>query len=363
VTVRASCLLALGAFAVAACSARGTSPPHARGPARFSGLHEVEAPAAARAGHVTAIVGVRLIDGRGGPPVEDAVVVVRGDKIVAAGPRATIPVPPDAERIDGAGGSLLPGLIDVHFHLEAPELPQTYLMHGITALRDPGEWQRTYDVVRHSGRPAPRLFLTGPHLDRQPVAHPESALPVATAAEAVAAVQRFADEGASCIKIYFRIPLEWFRPIAAAAHARGLPVTAHLELVDADQAVLAGLDGVEHVTSVGTAIAAPDDARAFKAAVTADNAARGPGRYALWDKIDLEHSPRVPAMLDVLVAHHTFFTPTLAVYERQPGDPDTGPRELHAFALMVQLPGWAARAGVAFVVGSHALVPHARPSR
>lgn len=240
-------------------------------------------------------------------------------------------------------------------------MPQTYLAQGVTALRDPGEWIRAYEGVRHSGRPAPRLFLTGPHLDRQPVAHPTTALPVTSAAEAVAAVRRFADDGASAIKVYYRIPLEWFAAIADAAHARGLPVTAHLELVDADQAVRAGLDGVEHVTSVGTAIADPEAARAFKTAVTANNAARGPGRFRLWDELDLEHSSRVPAMLSTMISHKTFFTPTLAVYERQPGDADTGAREVHAFAQMMRFTAMAIRAGVTIVVGSHSTVPHAPP--
>lgn len=190
-------------------------------------MREVNPPAAADRARVTVITGVRLVDGRGGSPVDNAVVVIRGDKIVAAGPSATTPLPPSYDHIDGSGRSVVPGLIDVHFHLEAPDLPQTYLVRGATALRDPGEWIRAYDDVRANARPAPRLFLTGPHLDRHPVAHPKTSLPVASAGEAAAAVHRFADEGASAIKVYFRIPLECFArsPTLPMRAAFRLPLT------------------------------------------------------------------------------------------------------------------------------------------
>src|SRR5689334_17507071 len=63
-----------------------------------------------------AIVGATLIDGQGGAPVRDAVVVVRDGKFVAAGPRATVTVPAGAEVIAAAGKYVIPGLIDGHVH-------------------------------------------------------------------------------------------------------------------------------------------------------------------------------------------------------------------------------------------------------
>ena len=74
-----------------------------------------------------------------------------------------------------------------------------------------------------------------------------------------------------------------------------MPVTAHLEIVRADDAIEAGLDGIEHVTSVGTAIADPMEAEKFRQAVTADNKARNEGRYQLWSKIDLRFTASKPA--------------------------------------------------------------------
>ncbi|MFO0907864.1 MAG: amidohydrolase family protein [Isosphaeraceae bacterium] len=66
---------------------------------------------------VTVIDNGQLIDGHGGPPVPDAAVVIRDGHVSYAGPAATLPeVPPDAHRIDARGGSILPGLVEAHFH-------------------------------------------------------------------------------------------------------------------------------------------------------------------------------------------------------------------------------------------------------
>jgi hypothetical protein len=147
-------------------------------------------------------------------------------------------------------------------------------------------------TIKKLGIPIPRLFLTGPHLDMAPAAYPDNSLLVNDPEEARAVVNRFVDEGATALKVYFRLPLATIRAVCEAAHQRNIPVTAHLEIVRADDAIEAGLDGIEHVTSVGTAIADSMQAEKFRQAVTADNNARNEGRYQLWSKIDLD-SPRV----------------------------------------------------------------------
>lgn len=64
-----------------------------------------------------AIVGGTLIDGRGGPPVADAAVVIRGNKIIAAGPADRTSVPDGARIVRADGRTVLPGLIDAHMHI------------------------------------------------------------------------------------------------------------------------------------------------------------------------------------------------------------------------------------------------------
>jgi imidazolonepropionase-like amidohydrolase len=306
-----------------------------------------------------AITGATLIDGRGGPPIVDAVVVVSGEKIIAAGPRASTPVPKSAEVIDAKGLSLLPGMIDSHFHLDGDDsLPSLYLGHGVTSVRDPGAWIEAYDAVRKSGQMIPRLFLAGPHLDSPPPAYPHDAFIVRDADETRGAVNRFIDQGASVIKVYFRLPLGLIKVAAETAHARGLPATAHLEIVDAADAIRAGIDGIEHITSFGTALLPTREAEKYRQSVIADNNARREGRYKVWSEIDLD-SPRVKPLLQLIVQRGTFVSATLAVFERRLGDKDTSEMHSRAFRQMLRFTGMAKNAGAQLVVGSHSSVPHA----
>ena len=323
-------------------------------------VREVNQMARPDGNHVVAIVGATLIDGHGGVPVPDAVVVVRGERIVAVGKRTAVTIPSGAEVVDAQGLTLLPGLIDAHFHIDGDDsLPALFLTHGVTSLRDPGQWIEAYEGARKAAAQVPRLFLCGPHLDSPPPAYPADSLIVRDAEETRLAVNRFADDGASAIKVYFRLPLALIRVAVEAAHARGLPVTSHLEIVDAADAIRAGVDGVEHATSFGTALLPLRDAEKYRQAVLADNSARRDGRYQVWNAIDLDR-PRARSLFDLIVNHGTFVSPTLAVFERQAGDKDTTDVHVRGFKQMEAFVGRVHRAGAKVVVGSHSDVPHAK---
>jgi len=323
-------------------------------------LKELNPPSSADSPHVLAIVGATLVDGRGGPPLSNSVVLVQSGGILAAGARDTVEIPSTAERLDASGLTLVPGLMDAHFHIERDyELPRLFLSHGVTSVRDPGQWLAVYQPIVASPVPQPRCLVAGPHLDSPPHAHPRDAFTVTNAEQARAAVNRFVDDGASHIKVYYRLPLELIRTVCDTAHARGVPVTAHLELVDADDAIRAGVDGIEHVTSFGTALAERADAEKFRHAVRADNEARRKARYELWSKLDLEHSPRVPPLIDLIVRRKIFLSPTLAVFERRAGDKNVTEAEARGYENMLKFVRLCHRAGATIVVGSHSSVPKA----
>jgi imidazolonepropionase-like amidohydrolase len=323
-------------------------------------LHEVNQVERPAANHVIAIVGATLIDGRGGPAIPDAVVIIRGEQIAAVGKRASTSIPSGAEVFDAKGLTLLPGLIDSHFHIDGDNsLPALYLSHGITSLRDPGQWIEAYDAARKLSAPVPRLFLCGPHLDSAPPAYPADSFIVRDAEETRLAVNRFVDDGASAIKVYFRLPLALIRVAIETAHSRGVPVTSHLEIVDASDVIRAGIDGVEHATSFGTALLPLRDAEKYRQAVLADNNARREGRYQVWNSINLD-TPRARALFKLIVDHGTVVSPTLAVFERQKGDKDTTEMHVHAFRQMETFVRLVHDAGAKVVVGSHSDVPHAK---
>src|SRR5712691_4358195 len=64
---------------------------------------------------IVAVRAGRLLDGRGGAPLANAVILITGDRITAVGP--DLPIPAGAEVIDLSGKTVLPGLIDCHTHL------------------------------------------------------------------------------------------------------------------------------------------------------------------------------------------------------------------------------------------------------
>src|SRR5262245_29905721 len=117
-----SFLLPLLVFSVA--DAQQSATKQARQPS----LREINKVAQPASDKPIAIIGVTLIDGRGGAPIEDAVVVVRGERIMTAGKRASVGLPNDAEVIDAHGQTLLPGFIDSHFHIDGDNtLPALFL--------------------------------------------------------------------------------------------------------------------------------------------------------------------------------------------------------------------------------------------
>ncbi|HEX3250268.1 MAG TPA: amidohydrolase family protein [Pyrinomonadaceae bacterium] len=327
---------------------------------RRRGLREVNKVAQPTAASTIAIVGATLIDGRGGPAITDSVVIVRGDRITAVGKRTSVAIPREAQVVEANGLTLLPGLIDSHFHIDGDDpLPALYLSHGVTSLRDPGQWIEAYDAARKAAAPVPRLFLCGPHLDSPPPAYPTDSYIVRDAEETRLAVNRFVDDGASAIKVYFRLPLALIKVAIDTAHARGVPVMGHLEIVDARDTINAGIDGIEHATSFGTALLPLRDAEKYRQAVLADNNARREGRYQVWNSIDL-NTPQARALFKLIVDRGVFVSPTLAVFERQTGDKDTTAVHVHAFKQMEAFVGLVKKAGAKVVVGSHSDVPHAK---
>src|SRR5262249_37059351 len=84
-----------------------------------------------------AIKAARMFDGTSDTLVRNAVVLIDGKKIVAAG--ANIAVPADAKLIDLGDSTLLPGFIDAHVHLTGESGPNWYLDHFNNLMRQPAE--------------------------------------------------------------------------------------------------------------------------------------------------------------------------------------------------------------------------------
>jgi imidazolonepropionase-like amidohydrolase len=212
-----------------------------------------------------------LIDGTGREPVSDAVVVIRNGRIVEVGKRAGITIPDQAETLDAAGGFILPGFINTHVHNAYTQANlRIWAKSGVTTVRDVGAYDPPSIAFsfRDSVRPDPscaRLVAAGP-LVTVPGGYPIAwrnfpALLVTSPEDARARITELLDQGAEVIKIVVEDGLNqgiptggWptlsgaeVKAIVETAHARGIPVTAHITFAKYLRVALdAGLDDCGH---------------------------------------------------------------------------------------------------------------------
>ena len=311
----------------------------------------------------------RIIDGTGAAPIEHGRLVIQDDRLTAVGPRETIADPAGAQVIDLTGRTIVPGLIDLHFHIENdPKLALRQLSHGVTSFRDPGQWEEKFVELRRmiaaDRLPAPRIFTAGPHIDGEHPAYPADSVVARDPEEARRFAERNIDEGASAIKIYFRLPLASARAVIDVCVARHVPCTAHLEILDARELLTAGLHGIEHITSLGVSVAPRVEREAYRQAVLANNEARQDGRYEMFSRLQLD-GPDAVKLYEVLRARRPWIDPTLAVFERRQTAPSARTPAakvamyVAGFENMKRLARRVGLEGARVVVGGHSTVPFA----
>ncbi|HEY3280523.1 MAG TPA: amidohydrolase family protein [Gemmatimonadales bacterium] len=206
---------------------------------------------------VIALEGARLIDGAGGAPKDDAVILIRNGHIAAVARVNEIEIPKGAQRIDLVGKTIIPGLIDAHAHVERWAVPR-YLAWGVTTVRDLHNQTDSAVALKNDCNLGavlgPRMFTAGAMIDGSPATYP-NATSVATAVEARRAVDQRAVAGVDYVKIYTKITPDLLRAVLSEAKTLRLPVAAHLGKTDALTAARAGVASIEHMAGVVQAAA------------------------------------------------------------------------------------------------------------
>ncbi len=215
--------------------------------------------AQAPAGGTVALTGARVIDGTGAAPLEQATIVIANGRIQSVGTGTTAAIPAGATRVDMSGKTIVPGLINAHGHLNADVSNRPIRDKLIGQLRVYADYGITTVVVLGAGADdlgdAVKLREEqgqGP-LDRARVFVAGSSIRnLKTAAEARAAVDRYADQKADIIKIHITggpmdMTPEVYGALIEQAHKRGLRVAAHLfYLKDAKGLLDKGVDVIAH---------------------------------------------------------------------------------------------------------------------
>jgi hypothetical protein len=177
-----------------------------------------------------AVEHVRLFDSEQAIMRDDQTVVINGDRFVTVGPAASVNVPADAQIIDGHGEALLPGLFDMHTHLQAVD-GLLHIASGVTGARDMGndieQLKHLQDQWDSGAAIGPRVWKAGFIDGRGPFQAP-TGLYADHRNEAIAAVNRYADLGYIQIKVYSSLKPELVPDIVKTAHDRGLRVSGHI---------------------------------------------------------------------------------------------------------------------------------------
>jgi imidazolonepropionase-like amidohydrolase len=254
-----------------------------------------------------ALVGGTLIDGHGGAPLRNSVIIVRGEKIEAVGQVGRLAVPAGADVISTEGMSVLPGLWDMHVHLMInghadyahwdrtypslfasvimPASAKQLLLAGVTSARDLGAPLEASIAVRdgiNAGKiPGPTLYVSGPFIQHEPYPGTEAfRWGVKGPNDARAKVKRLADAGVNVIKLIDQdqMTMEEVRAVVDEAHARRLPVVAHSHRPEEiRRGLIAGVDNFEH-TGLATSAEYPADI----VALIRERTARGNAGPLFW---------------------------------------------------------------------------------
>jgi imidazolonepropionase-like amidohydrolase len=236
-----------------------------------------------------AIRGVTVVDVRDGSLDADSTVLVAGNRIAAVGPADMVAVPADAEIVEAAGRYLIPGLWDMHVHSVANVAVDKsnrtiaahdwhfplFLAFGVTGVRNMNDGTAdatlalTKSVRRRLAagelRGPPRFLSAGPSIDGDPPLG-SNPLVVHTAAEARAAVEKLATNGADLVKVYENLSRDAYFAIIDEARSRGIPVDGHVPFrVTPQEVANAGQRTAEHpeALAAGCSTAAESERKRF----------------------------------------------------------------------------------------------------
>ena len=223
-----------------------------------------------------ALVGGTLIDGSGGTPLRDSVVLIRGDRIESIGTVASLNVPAGYDVVSTEGLTVLPGLWDLHVHLMyaghpdgrywfdtytaqferviMPASAEQMLIAGVTTVRDlaapPQPILAVKRRIANGEIPGPTLYVAGPALTTGANPNAVQTWNVSGAAEARAKTRQLVDAGVDWIKIINAEGLtpEEMKAIVDEAHAHGRKVAAHaFSEAEIRRGLIAGVDDFQHV--------------------------------------------------------------------------------------------------------------------
>ena len=279
--------------------------------------------------------GATLIDGNGGPPKADSVVVIGDNKKIIAITKTNFR---DSLSLfnDDSGSQItkrvlnlsekyiMPGLFDMHAHIAgvrknsydqatSENMLGMLLKYGITTVRNPGgptnETVHLREEVLNGNLSGPEIFTAGRLLNTPEFPIPFVEKQVTTEEEVREEVRNQATAGVDYIKLYVGLKPDLVKAAVDEAHRQGIKVIGHLYLTSWTDAANLGIDFLTHGVPVSPFLFPEDKQRIF------NRTGGGPFDHSLWlDLVDLD-SIEIRNMIESLVQNQIPVDPTLNVYE------------------------------------------------
>jgi imidazolonepropionase-like amidohydrolase len=250
--------------------------------------------------------GGTLIDGTGRNPINNAVVVIEGNRIKSVGTKGQVSYPSNATVINTDGRTILPGLVDGHVHLDIyypSYMAQMLLHYGVTTMADLNnqtDWILLQREALNSGKvKGPRMFVSGAAADGPTSTTNTDERVIVNALrtpeEARAYVRTLVAKGVDMIKTNYSLTYDQLAAIVDEAKKAGVPVVGHSRNIR--KATELGLKYAEHMNTIAWALA--DDDMAYERSRTEGFRAES------------QMDPRkFPALIQFMVKEGVFVNPT-----------------------------------------------------
>lgn len=258
----------------------------------------------------------RLWDGTGAAAVDNATIEIRGGKVAAVRQGDAQSIPGGLPVLDAHGRTVMPALMDNHYHFWDAAQGPYLLSHGITNIRDPGAplslSMNFKEAISIGLFPGPDIYSAGPLIDGLGAYHPMVAVQIDDPKAAATLVQAFKAQGVSLLKVYFMLKPEVLCAVVQEAHKVGLPVTGHIGVHTSwGRAMDCGIDGLNHIRVWADFLPIDEQPQGENESLDAEKNLI-PRMQADWHEIDPD-SPRVTALIEKMAKSGVGFDPTLSI--------------------------------------------------
>ncbi len=259
----------------------------------------------------TAMINVTVWDGS--RTISPGFVLWEGERVTGVGRADVVRFSSSVKLVDGKGGWLIPGLIDLHVHVDEVKTPDLFVRYGVTSVRDMGssprviaDWRRQW----RTGDKRPCVYWMGRNIDTGKPSWWE-AVAVKKPAEVPALLEHLRQLGADGFKLYVNADRATAEAVIDYARWMGLPITAHHETIPASELLRLGISGIEHAHCM------LHELLSSRPRIDEKRKSGYLRVFAGFSRLSTEDA-RVRRLMELAYATSVVWTPTLSLYDIPP---------------------------------------------